>query len=293
MKWYAVVVKTKEKHLEAISSYLHNKGSNGVLIEDFKPIHLNENTGEVSLEQETKNVDYIFVKGYFKSYLNVLEGIKNKFNDEIMNVFVEEIGEEWKEQWKQSFKRIQITENILIKPSWDLNTSKSKVEISLDPGMAFGTGTHETTQLTIRMLEKYLCKDDEVLDLGCGSGILSIVASKLGAKKITAIDIDEESIKASRENFEMNDVKNVTLLQGNLADIYSNRPDLIVANILSEILTKLIDAIVECIGENTVFISSGIPIEKNEKMKRLYTRKGLTIIDESAKGRWCVIVAKK
>lgn len=293
MKWYAVVVKTKEKHLEAISSYLHNKGSNGVLIEDFKPIHLNENTGEVSLEQETKNVDYIFVKGYFKSYLNVLEGIKNKFNDEIMNVFVEEIGEEWKEQWKQSFKRIQITENILIKPSWDLNTSKSKVEISLDPGMAFGTGTHETTQLTIRMLEKYLCKDDEVLDLGCGSGILSIVASKLGAKEITAIDIDEESIKASRENFEMNDVKNVTLLQGNLADIYSNRPDLIVANILSEILTKLIDAIVECIGENTVFISSGIPIEKNEKMKRLYTRKGLTIIDESAKGRWCVIVAKK
>jgi len=293
MKWYAVVVKTKEKHLEEISSYLHKKGSNGVLIEDFKPIHLNENTGEVSLEQKVKKVDYIFIKGYFKSYLNVLEGIKNRFGDEVIDVFVEEIGEEWKEQWKQSFKRIQITDNILIKPSWDLNSSKSKVEVSLDPGMAFGTGTHETTQLTIRMLEKYLDHEDEVLDLGCGSGILSIVASKLGAKEITAIDIDKESIKASEKNFQVNGVKNVALLQGNLGDIYSKQPDLIVANILSEILTKILDDIVNCMGEETVFISSGISIEKKESMKRLYSRKGLTIMDELVKGHWCVIVAKK
>jgi ribosomal protein L11 methyltransferase len=293
MKWYAVVVKTKEKHLEEISMYLHNKGSNGVLIEDFKPIQLNEKTGEISLEKKVKKVDYIFIKGYFRSYLNVLEGIKNRFGDEVIDVFVEEIGEEWKEQWKQSFKRIQITDNILIKPSWDLNSSKSKVEVSLDPGMAFGTGTHETTQLTIRMLEKYLDHEDEVLDLGCGSGILSIVASKLGAKEITAIDIDKESIKASEKNFQVNGVKNVALLQGNLGDIYSKQPDLIVANILSEILTKLLDDIVNCMGEETVFISSGISIEKKESMKRLYSRKGLTIMDELVKGHWCVIVAKK
>lgn len=293
MKWYAVVVKIKEEHLETISSYLHSKGSNGVLIEDFKPMQLNKKTGEVSLEKEIKNVDYIYVKGYFNSYLKVLEGIKNKFNDEIIEVFVETIDEDWKEKWKQSFKRIQVTDNILIKPSWDLNTSKSKVEVSLDPGMAFGTGTHETTQLTIRMLEKYLSKKDQVLDLGCGSGILSIVASKLGAGEITAIDIDEESIKASKENFEMNNVKNVTLLQGNLGDIYSKQPDLIVANILSEILAKLIDDIIECVGEKTIFISSGISIEKNEKMKRLYRLKGLTIIDEAIEGHWCIIVAKK
>jgi len=292
MKWYAVVVKTKEVNLEAISSYLHNKGSNGVLIEDFKPMHLNQSTGEVSLEKETKMVDYIFVKGYFKSYMTVLEGLKNKFEDEIIDIFVEAIDEDWKEQWKKSFKRIQVTDNILIKPSWDLNPSKAEVEVSLDPGMAFGTGTHETTQLTIMMLEKYLNKEDKVLDLGCGSGILSIVASKLGAKDITAIDIDEESIKASKENFKKNDVKNVSLLQGNLEEVYSEKPDLVVANILSEILAKLIDAIIKCIGENTVFISSGIPIEKLENMKRLYRRKGLIIIEESIKGHWCVIVAK-
>ena len=292
MKWYAVVVKTKKEHLEVISGYLHAKGSNGVLIEDFKPIHLNESTGEVSLSDEIKMVDYIFIKGYFKSYSNILEGLKNKFVDEIIEIFVEAIDDDWKEQWKKSFKRIQVTNNILIKPSWDLNTSKSKIEISLDPGMAFGTGTHETTQLTIQMLEKYLKVGDKVLDLGCGSGILSIVASKLGAKNITAIDIDEESIKASKENFRMNAVENVSLLQGNLGDIYSGNPNIIVANILSEILTKLIDDIINCMDENTIFISSGIPIEKLEKMKRLYRGKGLNIVDEKIKGHWSVIVTK-
>lgn len=292
MKWYAVVVKTKEEYLEMISGYLHTKGSNGVLIEDFKPMHLNESTGEVSLEKEPEKMNYIFIKGYFKNYINVLEELKEKFKEEIIDIFVEAINEDWKEQWKKSFKRIQVTDNILIKPSWDLNASQSNVEVSLDPGMAFGTGTHETTQLTIKMLEKYLNKEDEVLDLGCGSGILSIVASKLGAKEITAIDIDVESIKASRENFKMNSVENVKLLQGNLEEIYSNQPDIIVANILSEILTQLIDGIIHCIEKETVFISSGIPVDKLDQMKILYHKKGLEVIDEGVKGHWCVIVAR-
>jgi len=293
MKWYAVVIKTKEEYLDLISSYLHKSGSNGVLVEDFKPIHLNHLKGEISLEKEVKDPGYILIKGYFTNYSSVLEKLDEAFNDEIIDIFVEVIDDDWKEEWKKSFKRIQVTDNILIKPSWDLNESNNKIQVSLDPGMAFGTGTHETTRLTLEKLEKYLKKGDTVLDLGCGSGILSIVASKLGAKSITAIDIDTDSIEASKENFKMNGVKNITLLHGNLQDIYFEQPDIIVANILSEILIKLIDDIVKCIDDNSMFISSGISTDKLEEMKKLYKEKGLQIIDEAIKGRWCVIVAKK
>ena len=155
LKWYAIVIKTKEEYLDLISGYLHKKGSNGVLVEDFKPIHLNQLKGEVSLEKEIKNPGYIFVKGYFNEYTSIVEGLKEDFKEEIIELFVEAIDDDWKEQWKKSFKRIQVTDNILIKPSWDLHETDSKIQVSLDPGMAFGTGTHETTRLTLEKLENY------------------------------------------------------------------------------------------------------------------------------------------
>lgn len=294
MIWYEVVIFTQQDFLDEISSFLHKSGSNGVLVEDHKRIDLNNKTGETYYgDQSDEENNQVILKGYFNSHHEVIENLKKTFGSKIDRLFYKKINNDWKQQWKESFKKIQITKNILVKPSWDTKSYNSEVQIKIDPGMAFGTGTHETTKLTAYMLEKYIKSKQSVLDLGCGSGILSIIASKLGGNPIVAIDIDKDSIKASKENFEMNDVGHVKLLKGNLKDVYQQQTDIIVANILSHILKDLLDDIIHLMGDESIFISSGIPDEKVKEMKVLYQSKNLKIIDEKKDGRWWVIVTKK
>jgi len=296
MKWYEISIKTDEKYLDTVSNFFHLNGSNGVLIEDNKKIVLDNNTGEIYLSEDIFDEslrDVVEVKGYYNEVEDVIKLIKKELDLSKIEISYFEINDDWKQKWKEGFKKIKITDDILIKPSWDENKYNEKIQVKIDPGMAFGTGTHGTTSLSIKMIEKYLKKDDKVLDVGCGSGILSIVASKLNAKEIVAIDIDEEAIKASKENFIMNGVNNVELLIGNLKDLYFKKVDLLVANILSEILIMLIKDIVNVLDENSIFISSGIIIEKVDLIKETYIENGLEIIDENRDGDWAVIVAKK
>ncbi len=296
MKWYEISIKTDGKYSEIVSNFFHLNGSNGVLIEDNKKIDLDNDTGEIYIDEDKFDEslrDVVEVKGYYNEVEDVIKLIKEELDLSKIEISYFEINDEWKQKWKEGFKKIKITDDILIKPSWDKNKYDEKIQIKIDPGMAFGTGTHGTTSLSIKMIEKYLKKDDKVLDVGCGSGILSIVASKLNAKKIVAIDIDEEAIKASKENFIMNNVDNVELLIGNLKDLYFKKTDILVANILSEILVMLIKDFVNVLDENSIFISSGIIIEKVDLIKEIYIENGLEIIDEDRDGDWAVIVAKK
>ena len=296
MKWYEISIKTDGKYSEIVSNFFHLNGSNGVLIEDNKKIDLDNDTGEIYIDEDKFDEslrDVVEVKGYYNEVEDVIKLIKEELDLSKIEISYFEINDEWKQKWKEGFKKIKITDDILIKPSWDENKYDEKIQIKIDPGMAFGTGTHGTTSLSIKMIEKYLKKDDKVLDVGCGSGILSIVASKLNAKEIVAIDIDEEAIKASKENFIMNNVDNVELLIGNLKDLYLKKTDILVANILSEILIMLIKDFVNVLDENSIFISSGIIIEKADLIKEIYIENGLEIIDEDRDGDWAVIVAKK
>jgi len=296
MKWYEISIKTDGKYSEMVSNFFHLNGSNGVLIEDNKKIDLDNDTGEIYIDEDKFDEslrDVVEVKGYYNEVEDVIKLIKEELDLSKIEISYFEINDEWKQKWKEGFKKIKITDDILIKPSWDENKYDEKIQIKIDPGMAFGTGTHGTTSLSIKMIEKYLKKDDKVLDVGCGSGILSIIASKLNAKEIVAIDIDEEAIKASKENFIMNNVDNVELLIGNLKDLYLKKTDILVANILSEILIMLIKDFVNVLDENSIFISSGIIIEKADLIKEIYIENGLEIIDEDRDGDWAVIVAKK
>ncbi len=294
MKWYEISIKTDEKYSDIVSNFFHENGSNGVLIENNKRPNIDSLTGEILLKEKdyVESTDVI-IKGYYNEYKEIINLIKNELEQDKIKIDYLLINDDWKQKWKESFEKIKITDNILIKPSWDKNIYDEKIQVKIDPGMAFGTGTHETTSLCIKMIEKYLAKDDKVLDIGCGSGILSVVSSKIGAKEIVAIDIDEEAIKASKENFIMNEVENIKVFQGNLCDIYNGKTNILVANILSEILIKLIKDFVKVMDEETIFISSGIIKDKFELIEKTYIANGLKIIDEKIDGDWVVIVAKK
>lgn len=294
MKWYEIKIDTDEEYSKIVSNFLHENGSNGILIEDNESIKLNEEYGEFILDEDRKEgKPGVVIKGYYNNYKEIIKTIEKKLDNKRITIEYSLIKDDWKEKWKEGFEKVNITKDILIKPSWDNNSYDEKIQIKIDPGMAFGTGTHETTSLCIKMLDKYLKPNYSVLDLGCGSGILSIVASKLNASKIHAIDIDPESIKASKENFIMNNVNNVELLEGNLKDIYKDKPDILVANILSGILIMLIKDIVNSMSKETIFISSGITTSKMDEVICEYVRNGLEIIDKKIDGNWVTLIAKK
>ncbi len=202
--------------------------------------------------------------------------------------------EEWKDKWKAYFKPAHITDRIVVRPSWEEYTPKSQEElvVSIDPGMAFGTGTHETTSLTTLLMEKYLKPGEKVLDVGCGSGILSIIASKLEAGEVLGIDIDEEAITASNENSQLNGIQEGVHFQlGDLTEGVSYRADVIVANLLTHLVLRLSPDVPKHLLPGGRYITSGILVEQEEKVVSALTELGFTVLETAEKGDWCCIAA--
>ena len=165
--------------------------------------------------------------------------------------------------------------------------------IELDPGMAFGTGTHETTTMCMRELEKYVREDSKVFDIGCGSGILAIAAAKLGAKDVIAVDLDEVAVKVAAENVVENHVQDsVKVLHGNLIDVVDDKADVVVANIIADIIKILAKDVHSCMKEDAVFISSGIIHAKVDEVKESLVENGFEIVEVKTLGEWNAIVAK-
>lgn len=200
--------------------------------------------------------------------------------------------EEWKDKWKAFFKPAHITDRIVVRPSWEEYVPESEEElvVSIDPGMAFGTGTHETTSLTTLLMEKYLRPGDKVLDVGCGSGILSIIASKLGAGDVLGIDIDDEAITASNENSALNEIhEGVQFQLGDLTEGVSYQADMVVANLLTHLVLRLSPDVPKHLLPGGRYITSGILVEQEEKVISALTELGFTILETAEKGDWCCI----
>lgn len=203
--------------------------------------------------------------------------------------------EDWKDKWKENFKPSRITGRIVVKPTWeDYDPRPEDLVIEIDPGMAFGTGTHETTRLCMNLIEKYAGPGDSLLDVGCGSGILSIGGALLGAGRVLGMEIDPDAVSVARENVKLNGVSDrVEIRAGDLTEGVEEEFDLAAANLMADLVIRLAADCGRHLREEGVFISSGILIEKKDIVEQALREAGFTILEIPEDGEWCAIAARK
>ncbi|WP_427339530.1 50S ribosomal protein L11 methyltransferase [Caloranaerobacter sp. DY30410] len=310
MKWIEVQIKTTTEAVEVVSNILYEAGVGGLVIEDPNDlIFQNKNEGDWDYIDPTlveQNFEGVIVKGYLpesEDLIDKIELIKQNvekipqynLDKGLGEVTTSEVYEkDWANSWKKYYKPKKIGEKIVVKPSWESYDKKPEdIVIELDPGMAFGTGTHETTIMCIRQLEKYVHQHDIVFDIGCGTGILSIAAAKLGAISTIGIDLDEVSVKVAKENVRKNGVANtVQIRKGNLLDVVDGKANVIVANIIAEVIVKLAEVVPKFLLEDGVFIASGIILDKIKDVEAALDKNGLEVIDEMKMGEWACLVSR-
>lgn len=307
MNWTEVQIKTTAELEDLVSNVLYDAGATGLAIEDPRDIlelsKSKERWDFVDPSLINSDFDGVLIKAYFSEaddLENKIEEIKNRIkNDPILNTGNNEIkiniidDNDWAEAWKKYYKPIKIGERILIKPSWEKYVlEENDILIELDPGMAFGTGTHETTMMCTEALEKHVKSGDIVYDIGCGSGILSIVAAKLGAEKVVGVDLDELCVKVSNENIKLNNVnKIVEIKEGNLLDVVDGKANIIVSNIIAEIIAGMTKDLRAYLKGDGIFITSGIIVEKIELVEKALLENGFKILDIKRLNGWACIIA--
>ena len=307
--WVEVRVITISEALEPIAGIFYGLDCKGVAIEDPNDI-LGREQGPLTWDFADINVlehrgEAAVVKGYFSEEDNVEEivtYIEEKVN-EIKELGIN-VGEgkvesevkyekDWADTWKQYYKPVLVGERIVVKPIWEEYEPKgNELVVELDPGMAFGTGTHETTRMCIQALEKYVKEESTVFDVGCGSGILTIAAAKLGAKLSVGVDLDPVAVESSKENVTYNKLNNIEILEGNLVEVIDGKADVVVANILAEIICILTDDVKRVLKDNGIFITSGIIHDRVEMVCEKLEATGFEVIEKNRDGEWNCIVAK-
>ena len=316
MKWNKFTLKTRSEVEDIVISTLADVGIEGVEIQDKQPLTESDKQQMfVDIMPDIPDDDGI---AYLNFYLDVDED-KEKVLADVRAALAEmqeflDLGEctitesetedkDWINNWKQYFKQFYV-DDILIIPSWEevKPEDRDKMIIHIDPGTAFGTGMHETTQLCIRQLKKYVTKDTELLDVGTGSGILSIIALKLGARHAVGTDLDPCAVPAVEENKEVNGipVEAFNMMIGNIIDdkevqdkVGYEKYDIVTANILADVLVPLTPVIVHQMKPGAVYITSGILDVKEEVVKEAVVAAGLEVVEVTHQGEWVSVTARK
>ena len=316
MKWNRFTLKTKTEAEDIVISTLAEVGIEGVEIQDKQPLTEEDKAQMfVDIMPEGPADDGV---AYLNFYLEedadkdaILKDVREALDDlrnfmDIGEATIEESQTEdkdWINNWKQYFHQFYV-DDILIVPSWEevKEEDKDKMILHIDPGTAFGTGMHETTQLVIRQLKKYVTPDTEMLDVGTGSGILGIVALKLGAKHVLGTDLDPCAVPAVAENKEANQIADETfdMVIGNIIDDKAiqdqagyEKYDIVTANILADVLIPLTPVIVNQMKKGAYYITSGILDVKEEVVVEAVKAAGLTVVEVTHQGEWVSVTARK
>lgn len=311
VKWTEISFLTTNEAVEAVSNVFHEAGASGVVIEDSTEIgkERKDQFGEIyALNPKDYPTNGVVVKAYLpaSSFLaETVEEIKlalanlknfdiNIGDHGLETTLVDE--EDWATAWKQYYHPVKISERFTIVPTWEnyIPVSTDELIIELDPGMAFGTGTHPTTVMCLQALEKVVKKGDTVVDVGTGSGVLSIGAALLGAGKVHALDLDEVAVKSAQENVVLNKVDHVVdVFHGNLLDSVHDTSDIVVGNLLAEIIISFTDDAFSIVKPGGKYITSGIIGFKKDEVKLALEKSGFVIEEVLMMEDWVAIIATR
>lgn len=288
MNYKLVSIETNSKGIESVTGRLYTLDIAGVEIKEEKDkvfiktcIEENCKTEEILKDiKESMNAlkDYDHEKQFGSLFITVTETCDN----------------DWQNTWKKYYKPTKIGHNVVIVPEWEeYNAQKDDIIVKVEPGSAFGSGTHETTSLCIEFIENFVKSDTKVLDIGTGTGILAVTALKLGAESAVAVDIDEKAVETAKINAKLNGVDNkFTVFSGNLAEKVSGEFELITANIVADAIISLAPAVPKLLEKGGIFIASGIISKREEEVRKALCDNGFDIFENKHKKDWAAFAAK-
>lgn len=305
MDWFEIVIKVPTDECETASAIANMTVPYGIYIEDYSDMESQAwEIAHIDLIDEAllaKDRNSAFIHIYIDKSDNLTESLaylKERFGAEqipyeVFFATVEDI--DWNEYWKKFFHTTEIGERLAVVPAWEkYDNPENRSVLKIDPGVAFGTGTHATTSLCLMILEQYAKDNDSVLDIGCGSGILSIAGVLLGAENAVGVDIDAAAVKVAGENAAMNNVGDKTsYIHGDLAEEVSGRFDIICANIVADVIIRLLKNVGEYMKEDAVLIASGIIDSRAEEVKAAILDNGFVIEQELTRDNWFAFAIKK
>lgn len=309
MKWCEISIQTSHEAVELIAEIFRDLGASGVVIEDPELVNDYITSGkwdytDIPIAKETEVVvekAYLPVNGELEGRIQTLQQEIKALESRGVNTApavlttAELQDEDWSDTWKQYFHTEKPGERVVIKPTWEEYEPKDdEVVIELDPGAAFGTGTHATTSMCIRQLEKLVKPGMTVFDVGTGSGILSIISAKLGAKNIQAVDYDDSVLKIVEENLEQNNVQDIiSVAQSDLMQNVHGKAELVIANIIADIIIRLFDQLDEHLEKGGTLLTSGIIEDRIEDVLAAAEKHGYGVVERLENKGWACIIFKR
>lgn len=313
MDWLQITVHTTTEGSDIVSQVLMDAGSNGTSIEDRNDIQLNqrpEGQWDILPESLAENMsEDVLVTGYFEADARAQDALSHirdrlrvlnemDLGMDLGKLTVETSGlgdQDWAEYWKKQYKPFKVGSHMVIRPSWtEYQPADGEKVIEIDPGLAFGTGTHETTNLCVTLVEKYVKPGMKVIDVGTGSGILAIAAAHMGAASVLATDIDEMAVKVARENAEKNGfAQKIECRQGDLLKAVNEQGEVVIANIIADVIIQFAEPVKKHVTPGSAFICSGIVAEREGDVRAALEQAGYQDIEVLHQGEWVAMACRR